>query len=219
MIVIPSLGCRDENCVRSRKKILESFDPKWVHIDVADGKFAPVVLWGVAEEFRDMFFGESDTMVKMNMEAHIMADNPMFLVEEWIAAGAERITAHLEAVRTLENLRELETVCGARNVELGIAVMAETPNDMIEEFCDNVKFWSVLAVRPGLPGGEFKKEALDKIVFLRERAPESVIEVDGGINEETGKSAKDAGADILVSCAFIFNSVNPEAAYKTLLDI
>ena len=78
-------------------------------------------------------------------------------------------------------------------------------------------------MNPGFGGQKFIEASLPKIRKLRElldsKGLSIDIEVDGGINEETGKSAKDAGADILVSCAFIFNSVNPEAAYKTLLDI
>jgi len=84
---------------------------------------------------------------------------------------------------------------------------------------NDFKHFQVLAVNPGPAGQKFQHQALDKIRFLRSHYPESVIEVDGGINEETAHLARKAGADIVTSASYIFSSDDPAAAYQKLLAV
>ncbi len=217
MIVIPSINCNNEDCVRKTRDIFKNTTSKWMHIDVADGQFAPVVLCENAKEFKRVF--EEDGF-SANLEVHLMVKDPEPFVREWIAVNARRIIIHVESVRDIDAFRRIEEMCIASDVELGLAIKAETDNGKIEEFCEMVKFWSVLAVPIGFSGGEFNQLALNKISFIRELVPDSAIEVDGGINIETGSLARDAGADILISRSFILEkSDNPEKQYQTLVNI
>lgn len=150
-----------------------------------------------------------------------MVQNPEEIIESWLKTGlVKRVIVHLEALNDAEFIINK---CKEFNAE---AMLAIAPYTIFEKLPPPKFFaipffnlFQVLAVNPGLAGQKFERSSLDKIKFLRELIPNATIEVDGGINPGTAKLVKDAGADIIVSASYIFNSGNPEKAYETLSKI
>lgn len=217
MIAIPSINCTDRECARGKIAAARSVGTPWVHVDVADGVFAPVVLFGDARSFFDIV---REGGFSGHVEVHLMVEYPELRVREWLAAGAKRIIVHVEAIGDVDTLKKLQFLCGERDVELGCAVKKETSNEALKPFLGNADFWTVLAVPAGFSGGVFDEaRALEKLAFLKESAPGCVVEIDGGMNEKTGMLAKERGADIIVSGSFIFGSADPKGSYQKLLGI
>ena len=153
----------------------------------------------------------------LHFEVHLMIEDPEKAVEHWFKAGAERVIVHLEAMRDPHFV--LETAKKSAG-EVMLAINPSTPVDALVPYLNppagGFSGFQILAVSPGPSGQEFNENVLEKIKFLRERAPNAIIEVDGGINPETAKLAKEAGANILVSTSYIMDSPDPKGAYEEL---
>ena len=158
-----------------------------------------------------MFAASSQPSI--NIEAHLMVENPEAVIKDWILAGAKRIVIQLEAIDSVKARAVLEI---ADKVEIGLAVNPETPIEDALPYLENFKFILILGVNPGLAGRPFNEKILEKIKFLKNYYPNVIIEADGGINLETAKLVKEAGADIVVSASYIWGSQNPEKAYQEL---
>lgn len=205
MQVIPAINATSFN--EAKKQIEQAVKfAKIVHVDVADGKFAPNKTWGSPEEIK--------TLSSVDFEVHLMVGNPEAIIEDWLKAGAKRIIIHLESIT--DPVYIIET-CEHYGAEAVLAINPETEMEKLLAHTDEFKAFLLLAVHPGLAGQKFQHQIISKIEFLRERAPNVKIEVDGGINLETAKLAKEAGADILVSASYIFGSENPKKAYEQLV--
>ncbi|MDP3991761.1 MAG: ribulose-phosphate 3-epimerase [Candidatus Colwellbacteria bacterium] len=207
-MIIPSINCRDFETAAVQAKRISEFS-EWAHIDVGDGVFTPNVSWGNVEEFSFL----ATELPLLRFEVHLMVVGPERVMEQWLKAGAERVVIHLEAMSDPHFV--LET---AKRHEGGVmlAINPQTSVEMFLPYLNSFSAFQVLAVSPGPSGQKFNLEALEKIKFLRERAPNAIIEVDGGINPETAKLVKEAGAGILVSGSYIMNSPDPKGAYEEL---
>lgn len=212
MKVFPAINCEDFTCVRERvqtaKNILE--DGAVVHFDIADGTFTPNISWNNPEELRiilDIFDS------RLTVAVHLMVDNPEAIAEKWLKAGAKEVAAHLER---LTDRNFFKNVCVQYDAEPVIAVSPETPSRSVLGYADDFKRFLILGVGPGLSGQVFQNEVLDKIREIKWAAPKVVIEVDGGVNPENIGSIKESGADIALSGSYIFNSSDPERAYRDL---
>jgi len=180
-----------------------------VHIDVSDGVFTATPTWNNLEEFSFL----TSELPMLHFEVHLMVANPEQAIEKWLKGGAERVIVHLEAMSNPHLI--LKKAKGAH----GEVMLAINPGTSVEAFAPyfiSFSGFQILAVPPGLSGQEFNESVLEKIKFLRERAPNAIIEVDGGINPETAKLAKEAGANILVSTSYIMDSPDPKGAYEKL---
>ena len=208
-MIIPSINCRDFETAAVQAKRISEFS-EWAHIDVGDGVFTPNVSWGDLEEFSHL----ATELPLLRFEVHLMVVDPEKMMRQWLKAGAERVVIHLEAMSDPHFV--LET---AKRHEGGVmlAINPQTSVEMFLPYLNSFSAFQVLAVPPGPSGQKFSPEVLEKIKFLRERAPNAIIEVDGGINPETAKLVKEAGANILVSGSYIINSPDPKGAYETLL--
>lgn len=215
MEVIPAINCSDSKCVSERLEKVREFDSEWVHIDIADGKFAPVTTWNNPEELNSQL---TTYNLQLNIEVHLMVEKPEEFVDEWLKIGAKRIIVHLEAINTNRLAKILEK-CAEYDAESMLAINPETLVEEIFPYLDSLLFVQFLAVKPGFSDQKFDKAVLEKIKVLRERVPDIVIEVDGGINPETARMVKEAGADILVSASYIFNNPEPYKAYQDLVEI
>lgn len=187
----------------------------WMHLDIADGKFTAHRTWENPADLEQSAFNFAD-LHAVHFEVHLMVQDPERVVAEWLKAGVGRIIVHMEAVRNADAILEQ---CQAHGVQAMLSSNPETPPDALLPFLQNFNAFQVLAVKPGLAGQAFKPEAVKKVKFLRERAPNATIEVDGGITKTTGKLAKDAGADILVSASYIWRNKNPRKAFEELMGI
>jgi len=207
-LVIPSINCPDFKSASRQIKIAEEFS-EWIHIDVSDGKFTNTRSWGSPEELRSI-------ETKLNVEVHLMTDDPEDYIEGWLAAGAKRVIVHLQAVKDPQYVIDICKKYGAE------AVLSLDPSISLEKalpYLKSFSFFQVLSVYPGPSGQKFEDGSALKVKALRERAPTATIEVDGGINESTGRLVKSAGADVLVAGNYIFGSPDPRGAYERLNSI
>ncbi len=220
--IIPTINCGDFACIAEKfKKSAEFGAPpgaslakggEWVQIDIADGVFTLHKTWNNPEEFKIL-----NLKLKINVEIHLMVENPLDVINEWIEAGAKRIIIHLEAIK-FEKLKSYLGDC-----EIGIALNPKTSIENLIPYLATIdsskKFVQILAVEPGLSGQKFQPQVLDKIKFLKKNFPDVIIEVDGGINLETAKLCQKAGVNILAVGSYIWKSGNPSEAYRKLESI
>jgi ribulose-phosphate 3-epimerase len=210
MEIIPAINCPDFKCVEERLSLIKDWKSEWAHIDIADGKFAPVTTWNNPQELFSAFPSLP------NLEIHLMVNDPSKEITSWSRSGAKRIIVHLEAIDS-SSIQVHKSL--GDNCELGIALKPETPAEQALLYLKDVNFVQCLAVNPGFSGQSFQEHILDKVRFLRERHPGATIEVDGGINLEVAKAAKAAGANIAVSSSHIFKDQDPTQTYQELLSI
>jgi ribulose-phosphate 3-epimerase len=225
MHVFPVINCVDGDCARHKMTVAQTFlrAGDFVHIDVADGIFTFHKTWNDTA-------GWAALRVPFRLEVHLMVEHPERYIEPWLAVGARRFIIHVEtlgggAEKSGEKVfNEIVAKCAERGRERGAQVMLssnpETPAGEFRPYFHKAWFYQVLAVHPGLAGQKFLPSALNKIRFLKKNAPDGIIiEVDGGINPETAKLAKEAGADIAVSASWIFENDDPRNKYEELRKI
>lgn len=213
MEVIPVINCTDRFCVagtlETAKKFLKEGD--WIKIDIADGVFTYHKTWNNPTDWANL-------RPPFKLEVHLMVENPEKHLEPWIAVGARRIIVHLEVLDAQKAEKILEAA-KRRGVEIVLSSNPEITPEALKQYFRMFSRFQVLAVNPGLAGQKFLPAALEKIKFLRKERPDAKIEVDGGINLETARQCKAAGADTLAVASYIFESENPKKAYEALKKI
>lgn len=160
-----------------------------VHLDVMDGQFVPPITFG------DAYVKSLRPLVDAPFEAHLMTLTPEAHFEPFASAGCRRILFHIEA--TAHAYRHAQTL-RAMGVEAGIVVNPGTPVAAIEPLLEVLDMVLVMTVNPGWGGQKFLPGMLDKVRWLRERCPDLLIEVDGGIDPQTLPVVREAGADVFV---------------------
>jgi len=175
----------------------------YIHIDVMDGHFVPNITLGplVVESIR--------SITSLPLDVHLMIENPDRYISNFIDAGADIITVHVEACRHLH--RTIHAIKRSR-VKAGVALNPATPLSAIEYILEDVDLVLLMTVNPGFGGQSFIKSVVPKIEQLaklvNEKNLSAEIEVDGGINSETAKLCIDAGANVLVAGSAIFGQAN-----------
>ncbi len=211
MQIIPAINCPDFETLSKQLDEAYRFLPEgsFVHIDIVDGMFSKNITWNNPAELLDLKSSYPD----LNFEIHLMVENPDEFVEVWFINGASRVIVHLEAVNNPDYILD---IASRYNGEVALSIIPSTPADLLLPHVGSFSSFQVLAVTPGFAGQKFSLESLEKIEFLRNVAPGSKIEVDGGINPETARLAKISGADYAASASYIFNNINPQKAYEEL---
>lgn len=209
MIVAPSILSADFGDLNKSLKTVESAE--WLHVDVMDGHFVPNISIGpvVIKGFRKYTNKVLDT--------HLMITNPEKYIQEFVTAGSDRITFHVETKTNpfdlIKQLRDL-------NVKVGVSIKPQTSVNDIKELIPLIDQILVMSVEPGFGGQKFMPIALEKIMEIsalrKELNPSLLIVVDGGINEMTGKQCAEAGADVLVAGSYIFGSDSPKERINSL---
>lgn len=195
--IIPSLLSIDiKNLEKSISNIPSSV--KILHLDVMDGHFVDNITFGphfvkVIRELTDRY-----------LDVHLMIENPDKYFERFIDAGATHISFHIE---TTKNPILLIKKLKKRKIKSGIVLNPETELEKIVPYLDYVDYVLVMSVHPGFAGQKFLKYTLKKIRRLKmlRGSRKYKIEIDGGINDKTGKDAIKAGADWIVSGSYLFN--------------
>ena len=194
--VIPSINVQTFEEVQERIKKIEPY-VQWCHLDVTDGIFSKHCTWHNSADVSLL-----DT--KLKLEVHLMVQNPEKIIDQWLIKPVKRVIVHLEAVSDTELIIKK---CRDAGVEIGLAVNPETFWGKLEPWFKKVDMVQVLAVHPGPSGQEVDwPEILGKVQHIRDRCGGCMIEIDGGINPETASKAVQAGANVLVAGAYIFNS-------------
>lgn len=197
------------------KKDLDSikeYGADWVHYDVMDGHFVPNISFGYS------ILKDVSRVTDLYLDVHLMISNPMKYVDEFMKSNASLITFHIEAMENEEKTRELIQHIHDFGVDVGISIKPSTPISAITQYLDDIELVLVMSVEPGFGGQSFQPQAIDKIQELASLKQQHhfLIEVDGGINEQTGQLCKDAGVDVLVAGSYIFNAEDRKKAIDSL---
>ena len=186
---------------------------KVFHFDVGDGHFIPEITIGpvVAASISPLMRGWG-----ARLDCHLMVSEPEKHFEAIAKAGGDSVTFHVEACD-----EPARAIAHARSLGLGVGV-ALNPETAIEDAvaaAEGADLVLCMSIHPGYSGQAFMPDALERIARLREALPDGVrLQVDGGINRETARAARDAGADLLVAGSAIFWNDDPAAAYAALVE-
>lgn len=211
MIVAPSVLSADFANLSRDIRLVEKAGAEWLHVDVMDGHFVPNLTIGplVVKSIR--------RVTKLLLDVHLMIENPEKYIPSFAAAGADIITIHLEAVRKPRFLIRLIRKHGCK---VGFSLKPKTSAKKILAVLKDIDLVLVMTVEPGFGGQRFMPEVVPKISEIKNMIASIkknvFIEVDGGINPETGKRVAHAGADILVAGNAIFSADNPSRMVKIL---
>lgn len=217
MLIIPAINCRTREAALEQINLAASFvyqSGGWIHIDIdkAGDDFAPSVSWGSPGELAEIAHKYSH----INFEVHLMFEHAEGVVKSWLESGAKRVIIHLEATKNAERIAKM---CKQFGADAMLSITPRTPVEWLKKYMGIFHHFQFLAVSPGPSGQGLDPKTPERIKFLREYRRDAKIEVDGGINPITAKQVKAAGADMAVSASYIFESNNPEAAYKELTNI
>lgn len=192
-------------------KELENLDISYLHLDIMDGKFVPNFTYD-AEEVKNI-----RKMTSMFLDTHLMIENPENYINSYINAGSDSITFHFEATT---NVKKIIKMIKDKNLKCGISIKPKTNVDVLLPYLSEIDMVLVMSVEPGFGGQKFMDSALNKIKQLANLRMENhysyLIEVDGGINNETSKLCKDVGADIIVVGTYLMNSNNKKETIEEL---
>jgi len=209
MEIYPSILVDTFEEFEKRVRLVEEDAPLF-HVDVGDGLFVPYASFRDVETVRDFEW-------KRSFELHLMLKNPDTSVVPWLATSAKRIIFHWEAKQGPHTwvhglIRKIRT----KGKEAGIALNPKTSQEKIYSFLKEIDLIVIMSVEPGFSGQSFMPEVLPKIAALRGKRFSGMIEVDGGMNPETMKRAKDAGADAVAAASAIFDAPEPREAFARL---
>lgn len=196
-VIAPSMLKCDFGDLRSEVGRLDAAKFPLYHLDVMDGHFVPNLSYGamVIERLR--------RQTSTPFDAHLMISDPAAYVDEYVRAGCEAITFHIEAV---PEPTELLAAIRRQNVVSGLAINPGTPIDAVEPFLQFCDLLLVMSVHPGFGGQKFMPEVLPKIIRAREVAGDDLlISVDGGVGSSTIADCAEAGADMFVAGSSIFD--------------
>jgi len=200
-IIAPSILSADFTRLGEELTAIEQAEADWIHIDVMDGQFVPNITYG------PIIVDACKRASSLVLDVHLMIEKPDLIIPEFAKAGANYISVHQEACTHLH--RSLQLI-KSFNVKAGVALNPATPLSSIEWIIDQLDFVLIMSVNPGFGGQKFIKSSIDKIKalshLLKEKESSAIIQVDGGINNDTIKSVSKAGATSFVAGSAIFNT-------------
>lgn len=204
--IIPGILEKDFSEIEKKLQIIKPFSRK-VHIDILDGKFCDELSFLDPTPFKKYandFF----------MEAHFMVEEPAQYVKPFAEVGFKRFLGHIEKMKDLNEFIAEGQISG----EVGLAIDSQTLIDDLHIPYDDLDCILLMGVKAGKSGQEFLEETLIKIQQIRQNS-QILIEIDGGINEQTIIDAKAKGAQRFIATSFIFKNQDPMEAYEKLLSL
>ncbi len=212
-IVAPSILAADFSKLGVELKTASKAGAKWIHFDVMDGAFVPNISFGA------VVLESLNKVSNLFFDVHLMINDPIKYVPDFIKAKANLITFHLEVLNHQQILKVIKTIKAAK-VKVGIAIKPKTSIEQVLPYLKLIDLVLVMSVEPGFGGQKFMPVALDKIKhlkkYIKQNNLKTLIEVDGGINQETGILVKNAGVDVIVAGSYLFGKKDFKTRFVNL---
>jgi len=209
-IIAPSILSADFTRLGEELKHVENAGADWIHIDVMDGHFVPNITYG------PIIVEACKRVTSLPLDVHLMIENPDLSIPDFINAGADLISVHVEACvhlnRTIQMIKEA-------GVKAGVALNPATPIESVDWILEYLDFILIMSVNPGFGGQSFIPNSLEKIKSIKkmiaDRGLSTLIQIDGGVSRNTIQEIAMAGTDSFVAGSAIFGSSD----YKETIDI
>lgn len=213
-LIAPSILSADFNNLGRDIEMLNNSATDYIHCDVMDGVFVPNISFGIP------VIQHVNKIAKKPLDVHLMIVNPDQFIVPFKNAGASIITVHYEACmhlhRTIQSIKN-------EGIKASVCLNPHTPVHLLEDIITELDMVLLMSVNPGFGGQKFIENTYSKVEKLRnlieQKNSQCLIEVDGGVNYETGKKLFDCGADVLVAGSFVFGSEKPTETIKNLKNL
>lgn len=209
--VSPSLLAADFANLTKDIDMINRSDADWLHLDVMDGVFVPNISFG---------FPVLQAVAKIcqkPLDVHLMIVDPGKFTQEVKALGAHMMNVHYEACPHLH--RTIQQIHDA-GMKAGVTLNPHTPVSVLDDIIQDVDMVLLMTVNPGFGGQKFIEHSIEKVkklkALIQQTGSHALIEVDGGVNGETGRRLVEAGVDVLVAGSYVFGATNPEERIKEL---
>jgi ribulose-phosphate 3-epimerase len=210
-LISPSILSADFNNLGKDIQMINQSEADWIHFDVMDGVFVPNISFGLP------VIQHVKKVATKPLDVHLMIVNPDPFIKPFRDSGADILTVHYEACT------HLHRTIGAihqEGMKAGVCLNPHTPIHLLEDIINDLDLVLLMSVNPGFGGQKFILNTYQKVVRLKrlivEKQANTLIEIDGGVNFETGKLLFEAGADVLVAGSFVFGSKDPIETIKEL---
>lgn len=210
-IVAPSLLAANFLHLNRDIEMLNRSEADWIHLDIMDGVFVPNISFGFP------VINQLKSITQKPLDVHLMIVSPEKITDEINATGASFMNVHYEACTHLHRVvQEIRS----KGMKPAVTLNPHTPITLLEEILPELEMVLLMSVNPGYGGQQFIESTVRKVARLREmiekRNLSTLIQVDGGVNLETGRRLVDAGANVLVAGSFVFSSEDPEETIRQL---
>ena len=203
-LIAPSLLSANFMNLRQDVEMINNSEADWLHLDIMDGVFVPNISFGFP-----VLAGLKNACTK-KLDVHLMIVEPQKFIHEVASIGAYMMNVHYEACthlhRTIGAIKEA-------GMKAGVTLNPHTPVSLLEDIIQDLDMVLLMSVNPGYGGQKFITHTLEKTKALKEminrKGLDTLIEIDGGVNLQTGKQLIDAAADVLVAGSFVFKAQNP----------
>lgn len=211
ILVSPSLLSADFTCLKNDIEMINRSEADWLHMDVMDGVFVPNISFGFP------VIKAVHGICRKPLDVHLMIVQPERYIQQTADAGAMLMTVHQEACvhlhRTVQQIH-------AAGMKAGVSLNPSTPVSTLEDILPDLDLVLLMSVNPGFGGQKFIENTILKVQrlrkLIRETGSKALIEIDGGVQNETAPRLVEAGADVLVSGSYVFRATDPEATIKSL---
>lgn len=208
-LIAPSLLAADFMNLQRDVEMINQSEADWLHLDIMDGVFVPNISFGFP------ILKGLKKICRKPMDVHLMIVEPHKFIREVAETGAYLMNVHYEACTHLHR-----TIAGIHEagMKAGVTLNPHSPVSLLEDIVQDVEVVMLMSVNPGYGGQKFIEHTVEKTRQLREmidrKGLNTLIEIDGGVNFETGKRLLDAGADVLVAGSFVFKAADPASVIK-----